>query len=140
MSYNKAIPGATLLVYINGKVLALGGNLSVNIDEPKKEIRGLDTAEVVEYAPTVIKITGSIDLIRGHGDGGAEGLGTTAQPSELTREKYFTILILDRFTKKPVFQSNYCTATSQAWNFPTRGVVTGRLAFNAITWSNDFSA
>ena len=137
MSYNKSIVTAGLIVYVNGRPLALGTNFAFTSDTTKKQIRGLDSAEVVEFAPTGLNVSGQIGLIRAHGDGGAEGIGLLAQPADLTREKYFTLLILDRFTQKPVFRSDMCTVQSQSWQIPSRGIITGTINFTAINWTNE---
>lgn len=137
MSYNKSVVTAGLIVYVNGRPLALGTHFAFTSDTTKRQVRGLDSAEVVEFAPTSLSISGQIGLIRAHGDGGAEGAGLLAQPADLTREKYFTLLILDRLTQKPVFQSNTCTVQSQSWSVPARGIITGTINFTAINWSNE---
>jgi hypothetical protein len=79
-----------------------------------------------------------MSIYRTVGDGGAEGGGMTAPAEELPREKYFSVLLVDRGASDAViFQADDCSLTSQAWSVPSRGIVTGSLEFEALTWSNE---
>lgn len=91
-----------------------------------------------ELAPTQGKITASMKVYRTVGDGGAEGAGMTATFEEVARERYFSVMLVDRGAQDTVlFQADNCSLVSQAWSVPTRGIITGSLEFEALMWSND---
>jgi hypothetical protein len=134
---NKYIVAPGLVVYINNKPFAICTGFGFSSSTPMKPITGIDQVIPTELAPTVVHIRGSLGLMRTHGDGGLEGQGMAYRPEDLPWGRYFTITIVDRVNRKKIFQSNYCVVTDQNWNAPARGMVTGNVQFQAITWGNE---
>ena len=135
---NKALPSAGLIVYINSRPLGVVTGFRWSSDTARKEVRGVDCAQPLELGSTVTRITGQINLIRTHGDGGLEGQGVAAAYSDFTREKYFTLMVFDRVTDMPIFRADNCSVTNQSWEAPAKGLVSGNFSFLALDWGNEF--
>jgi hypothetical protein len=91
-------------------------------------------------APTISKIIGTIKLLRTSADGGAEGAGMAVQIDDLSRERYFSVQLIDLATAAVLFQADRCGATEQSWDVPERGRVTGILRFSAFRWNNEIKS
>jgi hypothetical protein len=128
---------AKVILYINGNAYAQAMSFRWSSDTPKKPLYGLDSSEPYELAPTVTKVSGQITLLRLVGDGGAEGAGATPSLPSIPAGKYFTLMLVDRATDTQLFRADHCTATSQGWDVPSKGLITGGLSFEALTWSNE---
>jgi hypothetical protein len=137
MARARVITGAAVVCYINGQQFGRVFGFSFKSLTPRKAIYGLDSVDPHELAPTQSRVTGTLRLYRTVADGGAEGAGMAANFEDLPREKYFTVQLVDRGTDKVLFQAQFCSAVSQSWDIPIKGIVTGTLEFEAITWSNE---
>lgn len=137
MSKSHLITGARVILYVNGKPYTKVTSFSFNSTTGRREIYGIDSAEPYELAPTTSQCQGQIGIYRIMADGGAEGAGMVAPLPDLTLEKYFTLALVERTTDTIIFSANQCSAVSQAWDIPSRGFVTGSIAFKAIEWSNE---
>ncbi len=124
-------------MYVNGKLYARVTDLRFTSSTPGREIYGIDSSEPFELANTTTRCSGSMSVLRLAQDGGAEGAGMTVSYVDITREKYFSLALVDRVTDTIVFQARRCKLTSQSWDIPARGRVTGQLDFTAIDWSNE---
>lgn len=133
------LTGAKLVMYVNKKPFGLVTNFSFSIDTSKRAIHVVDLMEAVELAPTMIRITGSMQILRQTGDGGAEGAGLVATQPELSRERYFSLTLVERGTDITVFQATQCSVTNQVWQVPARGFMQGTVNFEAIEWANETS-
>ena len=131
------VTGAAIVCYVNGTPYGRVSGFSFRSATPRRALYGLDVIDPQELAPTQTKISGTLKLYRTVGDGGAEGAGMVANFEDLPREKYFTLQLVDRGSDKVIFQAQKCSVTMQAWDFPRKGVVTGSLEFEAITWNNE---
>lgn len=140
MAKSRVLVGAQCVVLINGVPFGKVADFSYSSETPSREIYCVDQIEMFEAAPMTAKINGGMTIYRLSGDGGAEGVGLTVSFPELSRAKYFSLSILDRSTSQIIFKANKCFLTSQAWSLPSRGIITGHLAFGAITWSNEVGA
>lgn len=129
--------GAKVVCYINGFVYGLVTGMSFGSATPHKELRGIDSQFPIELAPTMVSISGQLELLRRAGDGGLEAAGITAQFQQITQQRYFSIMLLDRLTNSVLFQANYCVCTGQQWGIPSRGIVTGSFPFTALEWNNE---
>lgn len=132
----RTITGARVVCYVNGKKYANVMGFSYQSNTPKKPIYALDSTDPVELAPTTTKISGTLSLYR-LDDGGVEANGLTTPYEDLPREKYFTLQLIDRGTDRVLFQAQFCSTTSQSWNFPAKHLATGSLSFEALTWQNE---
>lgn len=137
MAASRLLTGARVILYINGRPYAAVISFKWDSATPKKAIYGLDSGEPYELAPGQTKITGTITLLRTIGDGGAEGAGMVAEFSDVPREKYFTLALVERLTDTQIFRADQCSVTNQGWDIPSKGTVTGSLSFEALTWNNE---
>ena len=133
----RVISGASVFVYINGRPFGRIREFSFRSMTPRRAIYGIDSMSPYELAPSQTKITGSMSIYRTVGDGGAEGAGITASIEDLSRERYFSIMLIDRGTDMVLFQADSCSLNGQSWSVPSRGIITGSLEFEALTWNND---
>ena len=136
MSY-KLVATSQVMLYINGSVYAKVSSFSYSVATPKKEIRGLDSTDPTEYGITTQTVSGQMEIYRLASDGGLEGAGIVAPLSVLSREKYFTLSVIDRLTDTVMFTANNCTVENQSWSFATRALVTGSMTFRGITMQNE---
>lgn len=138
MARARVISSAAVIMYINGRPYGRVSEFSFRSMSPRRALFGLDSMHPYELAPTQGKITASMKVYRTVGDGGAEGAGMTATFEEVARERYFSVMLVDRGAQDTVlFQADNCSLVSQAWSVPTRGIITGSLEFEALMWSND---
>jgi hypothetical protein len=72
-----------------------------------------------------------------HGDGGNEASGLVATWNSMTREKYFSLLVLDRVTDTVLVQVDKCVVTNQSWVIQPKSFVIGTVAFSGFDYSND---
>ena len=138
MSRARVISSAAVIVYVNGKPFGKVRDFNFKSLTPRRALYGIDSTDPYELAPTTGKITATLSLYRTVGDGGAEGGGMAASLEDLSKEKYFSVLLVDRGAQDSViFQADFCSLSSQIWSIPARGIITGSLEFEALTWSND---
>ncbi len=133
------IVSAQVLCYINGIPYSKVTAFQFSSETAKKEIRGLDSSEPYELAPTTNTVHGSLSVLRLLGDDGLEGDGITAPFLDQINQKYFSLLIVERRQNTVLFRADRCTITSQSWEMPARGMVTGSFTFTGIIWQNDAS-
>jgi hypothetical protein len=137
MARSSLVVGAHCRVYINGKPFGRTISAQLRSATPRRKIHVLDTFVAAEHMPTTAETGGTIQIYRLHGDGGSQAAGIVAPFADLSLEKYFSILILDRVTDTVIYRADRCTLEEEDWGLPTRGYVTGSLSFSAITWGNE---
>lgn len=137
MSNGFSVPTAACCCYINGKLVGRVTSFRWSSDTPRKDIYGLDSVVPYEIAPTTVSCSGSVGLIRTHADGSIEALGMTAHSSQMERERYFTLTLVDRATDTLLFRADYCAVIGQQWEVPERGLVRGTVNFRALQWNNE---
>jgi len=134
------IAAARVVCKINSVPYARAIGFAWHVVTPPHEIYGIDSSEPYELAPTTSKIVGTMKLLRTSADGGAEGAGMAVGVDELSRERYFSIQLIDLATASILFQADRCRATKQSWDIPIRGKITGILQFSAFRWNNEIRA
>lgn len=137
MARSLLITGAKVFLYVNGRPYGRCADFRWNSDTPARSIRGIDSMEPFELAPTVSNVSGSMTIYRLSNDGGAEGAGLVAPVSELSREKYASMMLIERNTNQVLFRTDFVKLTGQSWSAPARGYVMGNLSFEAIGYSNE---
>lgn len=138
MARSYLIHGASVTVYVNGQKFAQCIDFRFGSATPRESIRGLDSMTPFELAQTTSETGGSITIYRQSQDGGAEGAGMTVPISELTRELYFSIALVEEHSNTVVFQADRCSIESQEWNVAARtGYLLGNISFKAIDWVNE---
>ena len=131
------VAGANVIVYINGKPYGRCIDFRPTIATPSKEIGGIDVTDLVELAPTVQRTSFTMTIWRTKGDGGIEGMGITPTSSELSRGKYFSVMLLERVTDTVLFEARYCKVESQSWGYATKSLVQGTVSCKALTSNNE---
>ncbi len=137
MANSNNIVSAHLVVFINGFVYGRVTGLSWNPQTPRIARRGLDSIMAYELSPGPAIVTGSMNVLRLHGDGGLEGRGIVAPFEHIPEERYFSILVVNRKTGQRVYQADHCMVTGQTWNQEARGRVSGSFNFEGIAWRNE---
>jgi hypothetical protein len=122
-------------VYVNGSMLGRVASISVMNSTPRKALYTIDSVEPVELMQQSVSGHGQMSIYRLHQDGGIQALGMAAVWEDVSREKYFSLLILDRATDTVLFQADRCSTISESWSF-NRSHVMGDVAFSFLRWSN----
>ena len=136
MARSPILVGAHVVVYVNGTMFGRVAGLSHSMDSPIRELHGVDTYLPIELVRGPVSIRGNMTLYRLHNDGGLESAGMIGTWNDLTREKYFSILVLDRSTDTVVFRADRCGVSSQNWTYG-KGYVMGNVGFNGLLWTNE---
>jgi hypothetical protein len=137
MSRPKLMHGARVLCYINGKLFGVVTSFSWSSSTPRRKIHTIDIPHPVELATTTVDVTWNMGMLRILGDGGAQGAEIVAQQSDISREKYFSILLLERQTDLPLFKADLCVTESEQWSANAKGIVQGQISGSGILWSNE---
>ncbi len=135
----KITTGSQVNLYINGAPYAKVLGFSFAVATPKREIRGIDSSDPSEFAITTQSVTGQLEIYRLTGDGGLEGSGIVAPLNLLTKEKYFSMALVDSLTDGLLFAAQNCTVENQSWDIRTKALVTGSMSFKALSWTNEAS-
>jgi len=137
MPKSRLLSSAKIVCNINGISVGRVKSFRWSSNTPKRKILGLDCATPFELAPTISEITGSLALWRTVLDGGVEGIGMAAQSSQMIRERYFTLTLVDRSTGAVVFRAQFCSVENQSWDIPERGLIQGVVNFSGLHWNNE---
>ena len=137
MAKSLIITGPKVFLFINGIKVGRVFSFSWSSSTPKKPIYGLDSNEPYELAPTTTSITGSVSVYKFTGDGGAEGAGMTPTNPNIPSEKYFTLMLMDQVSSNVIFRADQCSVLGQNWSVAVRGLLTGNISFQALSWSNE---
>lgn len=138
MADQRSITGSRLLCYVNSRLLGTVVGFSWDSVTDKKVIQTLDISIPTEIASTTGMARGTITLIRTIGDGGAQSAGMAAPfQTDLSREKYFTIALVERSTDTTVFKGDACSLEGESWSVDPRGFLVGVVRFLSLTWVND---
>lgn len=136
MARSNLVVGAHTLVYINGTAFGRVADLSWNSATPKRALQTIDTLIPMELVPLATALSGNLTIYRLHKDGGIEAAGMAATYADLTREKYFSIMVIDRVTDTVMFQADQCSTESQSWR-NGKGYVMGSIAFKGLKFNNE---
>lgn len=133
-----SIAGGDLLVYFNGELLGIAETFDYAVDYGRKEIRVIDTLLPIEEAPTQVAVGGSFSVWRTDNTAGLEGLGVVARDFALSRERYFSIRVVNRQTDTIVFKCDMASVKNQSWSVQAQGLMKGTFSFSGIGWSADY--
>ena len=137
MTRARTITGAGVVCRINGTILGRVRGLDFGAAAPRKPVYGIDSLTPQELLTTTVKISGRIRLYRTVADGGAEGAGVVAGLPDLTRERYFSIQLIERGSDTVIFEAWHCSCTNQTWSVPDRGIIEGTVDFEALDFRNE---
>lgn len=136
MARSRLVVGAQVVVYINGAPYGRVADFGWSDNSPRKEVACVDWLGPWELIPTSTRVQGNMTIYRLHRDGGIEASGMKATWRDVPREKYFSVLVLDRSTDTVIFQANKCSINSQSWRVG-KGYVMGTINFTALEWNNE---
>jgi hypothetical protein len=139
MTRPKIVVAAKILVYVNGKLFGRCTSFSWTSSTPRKKLRVIDIQVAVELMSTTIDVTWTMGVLRTVGDGGLQGAGVVAQQSELSREKYFTIQLVERTSGLTIFRSDLNNTDAEQWHVNAKGLLEGQASGSGITWVNEAS-
>ena len=136
MARSRLLTGAQVFCYINNNKFGRIANFGHGTNTPRRRYKGIDTLIASELIPTEYAVAGNMTIYRLHKDGGAEAAGITATWEDYTREKYFSILIIDRTTDTVLFRATECSIENQKWQYG-KGYVMGTISFSALVSNNE---
>jgi hypothetical protein len=125
------------VIYINSVPFARCTGFNYQINSPAKVIHGIDTLQPIELIPTSLGVGGNFTILRQHIDGGAEAAGILATWDKMTKEKYFSLLMVDRKVDSVLFQCNKAKCISQSWQIAPKGFLIGNISFTGIDYNNE---
>lgn len=137
MAKSRIITAPKVKLLVNGKTYGRVTSFNWSSESPRSEKYGLDSMQAFELASTITRGSGNMTVLRLSADGGAEGAGITATYPDLSREKYFSVTMIEIGSEITIFQARRCALTSQSWNIQARGVMAGSLSFDFIDFSNE---
>ncbi len=140
MSQALTISGASVVVFVNAVPYGKVTNIDWDISTPIEELRGCDSPQPYELAVTHTAVGGTLYVLRTLGDGGAEGAGMTAPLIDVGKTRYVSLTLLERRTKRILFESQRVAISSQSWSIPERGVTKGTITFLSIDAVNELTA
>lgn len=135
---SKTLRGLDCIVYINGVPWAVTDTITYDINYGVEETFGIDVMEAQELASQRVSIRGSSHYFRQHNTAGVEGAGIVPVLSEISRERYFYLQIVDRQTDTTYFEIPKCKLMTQSGSVRARGIAEGNLSFGGIGWANEF--
>lgn len=133
----KILVGARIRAYINNRLLGTVTRFSFSSDTGSKAYVGIDSYAPYEISSGMTKISGSIGFLRTIADGGLEGAGIIAPFKMLSREKYFSIVLVEALSNTIVFRCDKAKIQAQSWEIPAKGKFVGVANFVGIEWSNE---
>lgn len=137
MARSPILVAAQVGLYVNGAPYGRVSDFVFGSDTTNRHIDAVDAMETFELAPTTVRISGAMSVYRLSQDGGVEGAGMIPPISELTRQKYFKLLLIDLTSGSVLFQANQCSVESQSWKVSAGQRITGSISWSAITWNNE---
>ena len=137
MAISSLITSPQTVCYINSIPFARCSGLNYDISTPRREIRGIDTLEPLELLPTFASIHGTMHIYRLHQDGGIEAAGMIATFNKLTKEKYFSLTVIDRATDTILFNVNKCSVSNQSWSVVAKSFIVGTITWSGFDYEND---
>jgi hypothetical protein len=137
MTRAKVIATGGVILHVNGQAYGRVAEFRFNVASPRKAIYGIDCSQPFELAPTTTRVSGTLKIYRTVGDGGAEGANMMGTGRKINREKYFKLALLEKMSDTVIFRADYCSVTSQSWDVPSKGIITGTIEFEALDFSNE---
>jgi hypothetical protein len=137
MALSNIVTTPHCVCYINSVPFARCCGLTFDVSTPRKEIRGIDTLQAVEEIPVGFSVRGTLQVYRLHRDGGIESVGLIATFDSLTREKYASLMVIDRLTDTVLMQVDKMSVQNQSWSFVPKSFVIGTISFTGLNYNND---
>jgi hypothetical protein len=61
----------------------------------------------------------------------------TTDFANLPRERYFSVMIIERKSDRVLFAADRCSVISQSWQMGAKSMVTGTVEFEGLDWYNE---
>lgn len=135
----KLVSAPRILVYINGRLFGRCTSFSWTSTTPRRAIHTIDIANPVELAATTTDVAWQMGVLRTVGDGGAQGAGIVADQVNVIKEKYFTLLLIERQTNMTIFKSDLCNTNVENWSIAAKGLMLGQISGSGLVWVNEAS-
>ena len=136
MARSLLVTGAQAVVYINNSMFGRIAELNYRSETPRRKVQVIDHFGPFELIQQAVQITGSMRIYRIQEGGGIEAAGLIGTWDDLTREKYFSILVVNRLRDSVLFQAQMCSVESQDWRIG-RGHIMGTVSFSGLQWNNE---
>jgi hypothetical protein len=136
---NRVQVGANLICIINGQKWGAVTGIQYSLASPRMQERGLDSMEATELAPTVVSVTGTIQILMQRNDEGLEGRQVTAGLPYISTEHYFSIMLQDRQSAFIVMRIDFASVENQTWNPIAKGMVQGQFSFTGLMAKNHYN-
>jgi len=140
MARSPIVTSAKVKLFVNGKPFGRVSAFQWSSETPKRELHGIDDLLPFELAASAVRMQGSMTIYRLSGDGGAEGAGLVAPISELQREQYVSLSLVEIGTGFVLFEARQCSVTSQSWSAASRGQIMGSINFQIMAWGNEVAS
>lgn len=137
MARSLLLTSAQVAVFINGNLYGRAAGLQYSVESPRPRHQCVDAIIPFELGFGPVVVSGSLSMWRGSQDGAAEGPGMVAPIDEITREKYFSLILVDLTTSTIIFQADNCSVESQSWSVGAKSLITGTVHFSAISYQNE---
>jgi hypothetical protein len=137
MTRARTVVTAGVLLYVNNRPYGKVVGFRFSSQTPREPVMAIDSVDPFELAPTSTKVTGSMEIVRAVGDGGAEGAGLTTSFEKLPRERYFSLMLVEKASDTVIFRADHCAVVSQTWDFQAKERARGSVEFEALSWSNE---
>jgi hypothetical protein len=137
MARPKLVSAPKILVYVNSKLFGRCTSFSWTSQTPRKRIQTIDVMHPMELAATTTNVSWTMGVLRTIGDGGLQGAGVVSQQSELSREMYFTIQLVERTSGLTLFRSDMNNTDSEQWSVTAKDLLLGNVSGSGISWVNE---
>jgi hypothetical protein len=137
MAISNLVTSPHCVAYVNSVPFARVCGLTYDIVSPRRELHGIDILEPTELVPSSLSIHGTIQVYRLHQDGGVEAAGLVATWQKLTKEKYASLMVLDRATDTVLVQVDKFCVNNQSWRITPKSFVLGTITWTGFGYSND---
>jgi hypothetical protein len=137
MPASRIVVAAKVLVYVNGVLFGQCTSFAWNSATPHKKIRTVDIQFPVELASATSEINWTMGVLRTIGDGGLQGAGIIAPQNLLSKEKYFTLLLVERTSSLQLFRADMAVADAENWQINAKGKMEGTASGSAVIWTNE---
>lgn len=138
MPQSPPVAAPRVLFYVDGSLIAAATKWTIRQGALQDEIFGIDEIDNQEISPGIVRVAGSVDMVRRVGDGGAEGYGLMTTTDLLPRKQYGSMLLLDRQTKQQIFRfDGGIVFEEQSWSMQAKGLMLGSVTFKGTRWANE---
>lgn len=129
------LTGAHVLVYVNNQLFGRVASIDLDQTTPLKEIQTVDYLGSIEIANMNVTGGGSMVIYKTKRDGGIEASGFVARWQDLSRQKYFSLLLIDRSSDTVIYRADKNMVASQKWHYGQE-LVLGVVTFRSILAEN----